>query len=271
MTEDYPDIPTPSIEQIPGELPLLPVRDIVVFPYMVLPLFVGREISIKAIEAALSTNRLIFLTTQKNQEVEVPEAQDLYQLGTVGVIMRMLKLPDARIKILVQGLTKARIQEFTKTDPFFSARIETLTESATAHPSLEKEAMIRSTREALEKIVGLGKVLMPDVLTVIENLDDPGRLADIIASNLGLNVETTQGVLEIEDPLLRLRRVNEILGNEQDVLSMQQKIQAEAKGEMDKTQREYFLREQLKAIQKELGELDDRSEEVAEFRRKIQE
>ncbi|MCA9422280.1 MAG: LON peptidase substrate-binding domain-containing protein, partial [Nitrospira sp.] len=271
MTEDYPDIPTPSIEQIPGELPLLPVRDIVVFPYMVLPLFVGREISIKAIEAALSTNRLIFLTTQKNQEVEVPEAQDLYQLGTVGVIMRMLKLPDARIKILVQGLTKARIQEFTKTDPFFSARIETLTESATAHPSLEKKAMIRSTREALEKIVGLGKVLMPDVLTVIENLDDPGRLADIIASNLGLNVETTQGVLEIEDPLLRLRRVNEILGNEQDVLSMQQKIQAEAKGEMDKTQREYFLREQLKAIQKELGELDDRSEEVAEFRRKIQE
>src|SRR5690606_24876864 len=112
---------------------------------------------------------------------------------------------------------------------------------------------------------------MPDVLTVIENLNDPGRLADIIASNLGLKVETTQEVLEIEDSLLRLKRVNEILGKEQDVLSMQQKIQAEAKGEMDKTQREYFLREQLKAIQKELGELDDRMEEVAEFRRRIQE
>ncbi|MGB5054089.1 MAG: LON peptidase substrate-binding domain-containing protein, partial [Nitrospirales bacterium] len=271
MTEDYPEIPTPSIEQIPEELPLLPVRDIVVFPYMVLPLFVGREMSIKAIEAALSSNRLIFLTTQKNQDVEVPETQDLYQIGTVGVIMRMLKLPDARIKILVQGLTKARVQEFTQTNPFFSARIKTLIESPTALPSLEKEAIVRSTRESLEKIVGLGKVLMPDVLTVIENLDDPGRLADIISSNLGLNIETTQGVLEIDDPLLRLRRVNEILGNEQDVLSMQQKIQAEAKGEMDKTQREYFLREQLKAIQKELGELDDRSEEVAEFRRKIQE
>ncbi|MDR4461993.1 MAG: endopeptidase La [Nitrospirales bacterium] len=271
MTEDYPEIPTPSIDQIPEELPLLPVRDIVVFPYMVLPLFVGRDISIKAIEAALSSNRLIFLTTQKNQEVEVPESQDLYQVGTVGVIMRMLKLPDARIKILVQGLTKARVQEFTQTDPFFSARIKPLTESPTALPYLEKEAIVRSTRESLEKIVGLGKMLMPDVLTVIENLDDPGRLADIVSSNLGLNVETTQRVLEIEDPLLRLRRVNEILSNEQDVLSMQQKIQAEAKGEMDKTQREYFLREQLKAIQKELGELDDRSEEVAEFRRKIQE
>ncbi|GJL59350.1 MAG: Lon protease [Nitrospirales bacterium] len=270
MPEDYPEIPTPSIEQIPEELPLLPVRDIVVFPYMVLPLFVGRDMSIKAIEAALSSNRLIFLTTQKNQDVEVPESQDLYQLGTVGVIMRMLKLPDARIKILVQGLTKARVQEFTQSNPFFSTRIKTLTESPTALPTLEKEAIVRSTRESLEKIVGLGKVLMPDVLTVIENLDDPGRLADIISSNLGLNIATTQEVLEIDDPLLRLKRVNEILGNEQDVLSMQQKIQAEAKGEMDKTQREYFLREQLKAIQKELGDLDDRTEEVAEFRRKIQ-
>jgi ATP-dependent Lon protease len=271
MLEDHQDIPAPSFEHIPEELPLLPVRDIVVFPYMVLPLFVGRELSIKAIEAALSSDRLIFLTTQKNQDIERPEPPDLHRMGTVGVIMRMLKLPDARVKILVQGLTKARIQEFTQTDPFFSVRIETLTESSAAIPSLEKEAIVRSTREALEKIVGLGKVLMPDVLTVIENLDDPGRLADIIASNLGLKVETTQAVLEIEDPLLRLKHVNEILSKEQDVLSMQQKIQAEAKGEMDKTQREYFLREQLKAIQKELGELDDRAEEVAEFRRQIQE
>jgi ATP-dependent Lon protease len=269
MSEDHADLPTPSIEHIPEELPLLPVRDIVVFPYMVLPLFVGRDLSIKAIETALSANRLIFLSTQKNQDIEVPESSDLYQIGTVGVIMRMLKLPDARIKILVQGLTKARIREFTQSDPFFSVRLETLTEPSTAIPALEKEAIIRSTREALEKIVGLGKTLMPDVLTVIENLDEPGRLADIIASNLGLKVESTQGVLEIEDPLLRLKRVNEILGEEQDVLSMQQKIQAEAKGEMDKTQREYFLREQLKAIQKELGELDDRGEEVAEFRRRI--
>jgi ATP-dependent Lon protease len=271
MTEDHQDLPPPSIEHIPKEMPLLPVRDIVVFPYMVLPLFVGRELSIKAIEAALSSNRLIFLTTQKNQDIDLPEAPDLHRIGTVGVIMRMLKLPDARIKILVQGLTKARIQEFTQIDPFFSVRIETLTESSSTISSLEKEAIVRSTRETLEKIVSMGKVLMPDVLTVIENLDEPGRLADIIASNLGLKVGMTQEVLELEDPLLRLKRVNEILGNEQDVLSMQQKIQADAKGEMDKTQREYFLREQLKAIQKELGELDDRTEEVAEFRRRIQE
>ncbi len=271
MTEDTSDLSTPSIEHIPNELPLLPVRDIVIFPYMVLPLFVGRDLSIKAIEAALSSDRLLFLTTQKNQETDQPASADLHRTGTVGVIMRMLKLPDERIKILVQGLTKARIQDFTQSNPYFSVHIETITEKSVKVPSLEHEAIIRSAREGLEKLLGLGKVIMPDVLTVIENLDDPGRLADIIASNLGLKIDMTQEVLEIEDPLARLKRVNEILGNEQEVLSMQQKIQADAKGEMDKTQREYFLREQLKAIQKELGELDDRTEEVADFRHRIQE
>jgi ATP-dependent Lon protease len=271
MTEDTSNLSTPSIEHIPNELPLLPVRDIVIFPYMVLPLFVGRDLSIKAIEAALSSDRLLFLTTQKNQETDQPASADLHRTGTVGVIMRMLKLPDERIKILVQGLTKARIQDFTQSNPYFSVHIETITEKSVKVPSLEHEAIIRSAREGLEKLLGLGKVIMPDVLTVIENLDDPGRLADIIASNLGLKIDMTQEVLEIEDPLARLKRVNEILGNEQDVLSMQQKIQADAKGEMDKTQREYFLREQLKAIQKELGELDDRTEEVADFRHRIQE
>ena len=271
MTDDTTDLSTPSIEHIPDELPLLPVRDIVIFPYMVLPLFVGRDISIKAIEAALASDRLLFLTTQKNQETDEPAEADLHRTGTVGVIMRMLKLPDQRIKILVQGLTKARIQDFTQSSPFFTAQIETITEQSTTAPALEHEAIVRTAREGLEKLLSLGKVIMPDVLTVIENLDDPGRLADIIASNLGLKIDITQEVLEIEDPLARLSRVNEILGSEQEVLSMQQKIQSDAKGEMDKTQREYFLREQLKAIQKELGDLDDRTEDVADFRHRIQE
>ncbi len=271
MTEDTPEFSPPSLENIPEELPLLPVRDIVIFPYMVLPLFVGRDLSIKAIEAALSSDRLIFLTTQKNQETEEPTSEDLHETGTVGVIMRMLKLPDERIKILVQGLAKARIQGVTQSQPFFSVRLKTITEASSEISPLEHEASIRSAREGLEKLLGLGKVIMPDVLTVIENLDDPGRLADIIVSNLGLKVDTTQQVLEIEDPLVRLKYVNDILGKEQEVLAMQQKIQADAKGEMDKTQREYFLREQLKAIQKELGELDDRTEEVADFRLRIEE
>jgi len=254
---------------IPEQLPLLPVRDIVVFPYMVLPLFVGRDMSIKAIEAALAGNRMIFLATQKALDVENPTPEDIHSVGTIVIIMRMLKLPDERIKILVQGISKARIQEYIQNDPYYSVRIAKILDSKPAGAPLESEAVMRTVKEQLERIVGLGKVLMPDVMVVIENLDDPGRLADMVVSNLGVKVEVSQAVLEIEDPIARLKRVSEILSKEVDVLSMQQKIQAQAKGEMDKTQREYFLREQLKAIQKELGELDERGEEVAEFKKRI--
>jgi len=253
----------------PDQLPLLPVRDIVVFPYMVLPLFVGREMSIKAIEAALAGNRMLFLATQKSLDVENPQPEDIHPVGTVGIIMRMLKLPDERIKILVQGLAKGRIEEYIQNDPYYSVRIEKLVETKQPGSTLETEAVMRTVKEQIEKIVSLGKVLIPDVMVVIENLEDPGRLADMVASNLGLKVDITQTVLEIVDPIQRLRQISEILAKEIDVLSMQQKIQAQAKGEMDKTQREYFLREQLKAIQKELGELDERAEEVAEFRKRI--
>ncbi len=266
--QNEPETPSPQAE-IPEQLPLLPVRDIVVFPYMVLPLFVGREMSIKAIEAALAGNRMIFLATQKALDVENPSPDDIHSIGTVGIIMRMLKLPDERIKILVQGLAKARAVEYIQTEPYYSVRIVKILDAKAAPSPLESEAVMRTVKEQLERIVSLGKVLMPDVMVVIENLDDPGRLADMIVSNLGLKVEVTQGVLEIEHPLVRLKRVSEILAKEIDVLSMQQKIQQQAKGEMDKTQREYFLREQLKAIQKELGELDERAEEAAEFRKRI--
>ncbi len=263
------ELTPPQNVDIPDQLPLLPVRDIVVFPYMVLPLFVGREMSIKAIEAALAGNRMIFLATQKALDVENPTQDDIHSIGTVGIIMRMLKLPDERIKILVQGLSKAKISGYIQTDPYYSVRIDKLTENKPHGSQLEIEAVMRTVKEQIERIVSLGKVLIPDVMVVIENLEDPGRLADMVASNLGLKVDVTQSVLEITDPVKRLRNVSEILGKEIDVLSMQQKIQAQAKGEMDKTQREYFLREQLKAIQKELGELDERTEEVAEFRKRI--
>ena len=254
--------------EIPDQLPLLPVRDIVVFPYMVLPLFVGREMSIKAIEAALAGNRMVFLATQKALDVENPSPEEIHPVGTVGIIMRMLKLPDERIKILVHGLAKAKAVEYIQSEPYYSVKIAKIVEAKPA-TNLEGEAVMRTVKEQLERIVSLGKVLMPDVMVVIENLEDPGRLADMVASNLGLKVDVTQEVLEIEDSVGRLKRVSEILAKEVEVLSMQQKIQAQAKGEMDKTQREYFLREQLKAIQKELGELDERSEEIAEFRKRL--
>ena len=183
--------------------------------------------------------------------------------------MRMLKLPDERIKILVQGIAKAKITKYIQTDPYYSVRIDKMMDTKPAATTLEAEAVMRTVKEQIERIVGLGKILIPDVMVVIENLEEPSRLADMVASNLGLKVEVTQAVLEISDPIQRLRQVSDILGKEIEVLSMQQKIQAQAKGEMDKTQREYFLREQLKAIQKELGELDERAEEITEFRKRI--
>jgi ATP-dependent Lon protease len=257
--------------RIPDALPVLPVRDIVVFPYMIIPLFVGREISIKAIDHALGADRMILLLTQKDLAVENPQVSDLYTVGTVGMIMRMLKLPDGRVKILVQGLAKARAKKFSSGREFFSADIEKIEEVKPSSLSIEEEAQIRTVKEQLDKAISYGKTVLPDIMVVIENLDEPGRLADLVASNLGLKAEQAQEILEIIDPTVRLRRVSEILGREIELLIVQQKIQSEARGEIDKTQREYFLREQLKAIQKELGDIDERAEEAREFRRKIEE
>ncbi len=257
--------------EIPDTLPVLPVRDIVVFPYMILPLFVGRDMSIKSIDYALNNNRMVMLVTQKDLNVENPTPEDLYSTGTVGLIMRMLKLPDARVKILVQGVSKARILGFTQTEPFYRANIEKITDQKVEEMTIETEAIIRTVKEQLDKAVSLGKTILPDIMVVVENLEDPGRLADLVASNLGLKTEQAQEVLEIIDPVSRLKRVSDILGREIELLIVQQKIQTEARGEIDKTQREYFLREQLKAIQKELGEIDERAEEINEFRKKVEE
>lgn len=262
---------TDKTVEIPDSLPVLPVRDIVVFPYMILPLFVGREISIKAIEHSLSGNKMVLLLTQKDHNIENPTPEDLYTTGTVALIMRMLKLPDGRVKILVQGLSKAKALRFLQAEPFFKANIEKIDDQKLEELTIEHEAQIRNVKEQLEKVASLGKAILPDIIGVVENIDDPGRLADLIASNLGLRTENAQEVLEIKEPIQRLKRVSEILARETELLTVQQKIQSEARGEIDKTQREYFLREQLKAIQKELGDIDERAEEIREFKKKIEE
>ncbi|HJV35078.1 endopeptidase La [Geomonas sp.] len=255
---------------IPDVLPLLPVRDVVVYPYMILPLFVGREISINAVDYALSKDRMIFLATQRDVGDEEPTPEGIYQVGTVAMIMRMLKLPDGRVKILVQGLTKARVVEYQAEKPFYSVRIERVVEPAAQENSLEAEALIRTVKEELGKIVALGKAVSPEVMVIVENMQEPGALADLVASNIGLKVEEAQGLLEVIDPLERLRRVNEYLNKESELLNMQARIQSAAKEEMGKSQREYYLREQLRAIQQELGETDARSEEIAELRKSIE-
>ncbi len=270
---DPVDLPTASSErqeQIPSTLPLLPVRDIVVFPYMVLPLFVGRKGSIEAVDDALASDRMLMMTAQRDAELEEPGPEDLYTIGTVGMIVRMLKLPDGRVKILIQGLTKARLKKFIQHEPYFRVEIDVLKEEEEAAVPVEVEALMRNAKEQLDRVITLGKSIPQDVLIVAESINEPGRLADLVASNLGLKVEDGQLVLEIEDSVERLRRVAELLNRELELITIQQKIQAEAKEEMTKTQREYFLREQQKAIQKELGETDERSEEIAEYRKKIE-
>ena len=255
---------------IPDILPLLPVRDVVVYPYMILPLFVGREISINAVDYALSKDRMIFLATQRDVGDEDPAPEAIYEVGTVAMIMRMLKLPDGRVKILVQGLTKARVTEYLAEKPFYSVRIERVVEPAALENTLEAEALIRTVKEELGKIVALGKAVSPEVMVIVENMQEPGSLADLVASNIGLKVEEAQGLLEVIDPLERLKRVNDFLNKESELLNMQARIQSAAKEEMGKSQREYYLREQLRAIQQELGETDARSEEIAELRKAVE-
>ena len=254
---------------IPDVLPLLPVRDVVVYPYMILPLFVGREISINAVDYALSKDRMIFLATQKDVGDEDPAPESIYEVGTVAMIMRMLKLPDGRVKILVQGLTKARVTEYLAEKPFYSVRIDRIVEPAAQENTLEAEALIRTVKEELGKIVSLGKAVSPEVMVIVENMQEPGSLADLVASNIGLKVEEAQGLLEVADPLERLKRVNDFLNKESELLNMQARIQSAAKEEMGKSQREYYLREQLRAIQQELGETDARGEEIAELRKAV--
>ncbi len=254
---------------LPETLPLLPVRDIVVFPYMVIPLFVSREKSIKSLEEALSKDRLIFLVAQKKLSEEDPASKDLYKVGTVSVIMKMLKLPDGKVKILVQGLSKASVKETLQTSPYFLVKVENIKDPFLTEITLETEALMRNVREQLDRISSYGKLLSPDLMFVLESVDDPGRLADLVASNLDLTVEKAQEILEILDPIERLKTLNELLGKEVQVLTMQAKIQSQAKDEMTKSQKEYFLREQMRAIRSELGEVDEQTEEIKTLRQKI--
>ncbi|WP_041262354.1 endopeptidase La [Flexistipes sinusarabici] len=254
--------------EIPEILPLLPVRDMVVFPYMVLPLYVGRDASIAAVDEALSGERMIFFSSQKNAEIEEPDVQDIYNIGTVALILRMLKLPDGRVKILVQGLKRAEIDKYEQEDPFYKVKLNLIEESE-PEEGLKSEALVRHVKEQLSKAVNLGKPLLPDLLAVIETINEPGKLADIIAANLGLKAEESQVILEEIEAEKRLEKVNEFLNREISILEVQQQIMNDAKGEIDKSQREYFLKEQMRAIKKELGEEDDISKEVEELQEKI--
>ena len=251
-------------------LPMLPVRDIVVFPYMIIPLFVGREASIRSVEEALAKNRLIFLASQKEIAEENPTPETIYSVGTVAKIMRMRKLSDGRVKILIQGEAKAKITSFVKTSGSFEVTVDKINEDVVLPSTSEAEAYIRTAKDSIEKIIALGKALSPDILLVLDDVTNPGRVADLIASNIGIKVVEAQKVLETFDPVERLKLVCQILQTELEILQAQTKISGRSKIDDQKSQRENFLREQMRAIKSELGEnADGKSEEMTELKSKI--
>jgi len=255
---------------IPEELPVLPLREMVVFPYMVLPLFIARERSVAAVEDALAGDRLLLLTTQRDADIEDPGPDDLYRIGTVVMVMRVQRTADGRLKALVQGLAKASVQSFVAGERTSWARVAAVPADEELDWSVEAEALVRSVRGRVEELLPL-KNLPPEVLSITANVHEVGRLADLVASNLKLRSGEAQEILEIVDPLARLRRVDALLRRELDVTTVQAEIQSQAHDEMTRSQREHYLREQLRAIQAELGESDPRMEEAEEYRLKVEE
>jgi ATP-dependent Lon protease len=255
---------------IPNELPVLPLREMVVFPYMVLPLFIAREGSVAAVEDALAGDRLVLLTAQRDADIEDPEPDDLFRIGTVAMVMRILRMGDGRVKVLVQGLAKASIDGFVDHERGIWAQVTKIPEDDETDWSVEAEAVVRSVRGRVEELLPL-KNLPPEVLSITANVHEAGRLADLVASNLKLRASEAQEILEIRDPLARLRRVDALLRRELDVTTVQAEIQSQAHDEMTRSQREHFLRELLRAILAELGEADPRVEEVDDYRVKVEE
>ncbi|UCH19625.1 MAG: endopeptidase La [Deltaproteobacteria bacterium] len=255
--------------EIPDTLPLMPVRDIVIFTDMLLPLFIVREKSVRAAEEAVAKDGFLFLSTQKQPGIENPGTDEIYSVGTVGRVLRMLKLPDGRVKALVQGIVKARIKRFTGRRNFYRVKIETIVEEPVKEISLEIKALMRNVREHSEKILALRGELTGDVGSILDDIDDPGKLADLVASNLKLKIIESQRLLEIVDPVDRLKMVNDLLTREVDLSAMQAKIQSSVNDEISKNQRDYFLREQVRAIHRELGESDETSQEIEEYQKKI--
>ena len=252
--------------KIPEFLPVLPVQDAVVFPYVISPQSVHRETSVAAVDHALSGDRIVLLVAQRDPEEPSPAPDSLYEVGTAAVIMRMLKLPDGRIRILVQGLARARIEHFSQTDPFLQAHVRHLEDLPPETDGLEVEALKRTVKDALERIANLGQPVSTEVLLLAATMEDTGRLADLVTSNLELNLPQAQSILETLPPIDRLRQVHRLLTRETELLGMQQEISLQARGEMDRTQREYYLRQQLKAIHQELGDADELAAEIASYR-----
>ena len=249
----------------------MPLRDVVIFPMMVMPLFVGRKFSIKAIEEAMKRDRLIFLSLQKDKDIEEPSEEDIHTTGVIAHILRVVPIEENRVKILVQGVSRGVIREFKLNEDYLSAVVEPIKEEDIPEDKLtiEEKALIKSVKELLDKAVSLGKQIIPDMLLLMKDIEDPGKLADLVASILDMKSSKAQEILETFDAKERLRKVHKFLLDEVGLLEVKQEISSHAREQMEKEQREYFLRQQLKAIQEELGEGDERKAEIEEYLKKL--
>ena len=256
----------PVLPSDPITLPLLPLRDVVVFPHMVIPLFVGRPKSIKALEAAMEAGRLIMLVAQKAAGKDEPKPEDMFEIGCVSSILQMLKLPDGTVKVLVEGVQRAQTREIHDNGEHFTAEVAPI--QPAGEPSPEVEALRRAVTQQFDQYVKLNKKIPPEILTSIAGIDEPGRLADTIAAHLPLKLEAKQSVLDLYEVAKRLEKLLELLEHEVDILQVEKRIRGRVKRQMEKSQREYYLNEQVKAIQKELGDGEEGAD-LEELEKKI--
>ncbi len=252
-----------------NKIPVLPLRDIVVFPHMVVPLFVGREKSVKALESVMKGDKKIMLITQKSASVDDPKKNDLFDFGTVANVLQLLKLPDGTVKVLVEGLNRASINVFFENEEFLQADVDQINEAIDSSDK-QLRAMSKSTTDEFDKYVNLNKKIPPEVLGTINEIDELGKLSDTIASHLSIKLSDKQQILESVDLYDRFEKILSFIQSELDVLQVEKKIRGRVKNQMEKTQREYYLNEQMKAIQKELGENEDGKDDVSEYEEKIE-
>src|SRR6478672_1665744 len=253
----------------PRRVPLLPLRDIVVFPHMVVPLFVGREKSISALEEAMGKGgyKEIFLSAQRKAKTNEPIPEDIFTIGTVGTIIQLLRLPDGTVKVLVEGKRRAAVRRFTQTDGFFMVEIEELPD--VHERSVELDALVREVHATFETYVKLNKRIAPEILISVQTIEDPGQLADTMVGQLQLKLPDKQALLEMDSPSKRLEKLYELMQAEIEILQVERKIRTRVKKQMEKTQKEYYLNEQMQAIQKELGERDEFKNEIQEIEEKL--
>jgi ATP-dependent Lon protease len=255
-------------DQATHAIPVLPLRDVVVYPHMVIPLFVGREKSINALDTAMQEDKKILLVAQKNAEIDDTDIEDIHEIGTLSTILQLLKLPDGTVKVLVEGAERVRITRYENTDAFFTANIVPMAPEA-KEDEKELEVLTRSLLAIFDQYVKLNKKVPPEILTSLSGIDEAGRLADTIAAHMSLKLDEKQKILEIESAKIRIERLMVLIEGEIDIMQIEKRIRGRVKQQMEKSQREYYLNEQMKAIQKELGDMEDTPNELEDLEQKI--